>query len=172
MGEGKWGCTKYRRIAKVSETRRDEFQSVPSLEKLFRTRDVQLPFPEGSLLSCWPQSVGNTRTFLHLGNWYTQLSGTQFDKIKTRYEYREFCCHPCVWFDEAFRVHLYIVSLVVLHVGKFWSPPPLRSLIRNSVMFLLSLSCATGSARIGSTSSQTPVPPALQLVHPYSNSWN
>ena len=46
-------------------TGRDESQSVPSPEKLFKTRDLELPFFEGSLPSCSPHSLGYTRTSLH-----------------------------------------------------------------------------------------------------------
>ena len=49
----------------VRTTSRDESQSVPSPEKFFKTRDLELPFFEGSLPSCSPHSVGSTRTFLH-----------------------------------------------------------------------------------------------------------
>ena len=51
---------------RVRATRRDESQSVPSPEKLFETRDSELPFFEGSLPNCSPHSVDYTRTFLHL----------------------------------------------------------------------------------------------------------
>ena len=44
---------------------RDESQSVPSPGKLFETRDLELPFFEGSLPSCSPHSAGYNRTFLH-----------------------------------------------------------------------------------------------------------
>ena len=36
----------------VRETTRDKSQSVPSPEDLFKTRDLELPFFEGSLPSC------------------------------------------------------------------------------------------------------------------------
>ena len=49
----------------VRETGRDESQSVLSPEKLFKTRDLELPFFEGSFPSCSPHSAGYTRTFLH-----------------------------------------------------------------------------------------------------------
>ena len=58
----KWGCTKYRRIP----GRKGRVpKSVPSPEKLIKTRDLELPFSEGSLPSCLPHSVGYTRTSLH-----------------------------------------------------------------------------------------------------------
>ena len=50
---------------RVRVTGRDESQSVPSPEKLFKTRDLELPFFEGSLPSCSPHSAGYTRTFVH-----------------------------------------------------------------------------------------------------------
>ena len=52
---------------RVRATGRDESQSVPSPEKkkLFKTRDLELPFFEGSLPSCSPHSVGYTCTSLH-----------------------------------------------------------------------------------------------------------
>ena len=51
---------------RVRVTGRDESQSVPSPEKkLFNTRDLELPFFEGSLPSCSPHSAGYTRTFVH-----------------------------------------------------------------------------------------------------------
>ena len=46
-------------------TSRDESQCVPSPEKLFKTRDLELPIFEGSLPSCWPHSAGYTRTSVH-----------------------------------------------------------------------------------------------------------
>ena len=50
---------------RVRETGRDESQSVPSPEKLFKTRDLELPIFEGSVPSCSPHSVGYTRTSVH-----------------------------------------------------------------------------------------------------------
>ena len=45
----------------------------PPPKKLFKTRDLELPFFEGSLPSCSPHSVGYTRTLLHpyfpVANW-------------------------------------------------------------------------------------------------------
>ena len=49
----------------VRETGRDESQSVPSPEKLFKTRGLELPIFEGTLPSCSPHSAGYTRTFVH-----------------------------------------------------------------------------------------------------------
>ena len=49
----------------MRETSRDESQYVPSLEKLVRTRDLELPMFEGSLLSCSLHSAGYTRTSVH-----------------------------------------------------------------------------------------------------------
>ena len=46
-------------------TGRDESQSVPSPGELFQTRDLGLPFFEGSLPSCSPEFAGYTRPFLH-----------------------------------------------------------------------------------------------------------
>ena len=46
----------------VRETGRDESQSVPSPENLFKTRDLELQIFEGSLPSCSPHSAGYTRT--------------------------------------------------------------------------------------------------------------
>ena len=46
----------------VRVTSRDESQSVPSLKKIFKTRDLELPIFEGSLPSCSPHSAGYTRT--------------------------------------------------------------------------------------------------------------
>ena len=66
---------------RVRVTGRDESQSVPSPEKLLKTRDLELPFFEGSLPSCSPHSAGYTRTFLHpyfpVSN-PRDLIGTQF----------------------------------------------------------------------------------------------
>ena len=46
------GVPKYRRIPKCEgETSRDKSQSVASLERLFKTRDLELPFLERSLPS-------------------------------------------------------------------------------------------------------------------------
>ena len=50
---------------RVRATGRVESQSVLSPERLFKTRDLELPFSEGSLPSCSPHSVGYTRTSLH-----------------------------------------------------------------------------------------------------------
>ena len=50
---------------RVRVTGRDKSQSVASPEELFKTRDLELPFFEGSLPSCSPHSAGYTRTFLH-----------------------------------------------------------------------------------------------------------
>ena len=49
----------------MRETGRDESQSVPSSEKLFKTRDLELPIFEGSVPSCSPHSAGYTRTSVH-----------------------------------------------------------------------------------------------------------
>ena len=46
----------------MRETGRDESQSVPSPEKLFKSRDLELPIFEGTLPSCSPHSAGYTRT--------------------------------------------------------------------------------------------------------------
>ena len=46
----------------MRETGRDESQSVPSPEDLFKTRDLELPNFQGSLPSCSPHSAGYTRT--------------------------------------------------------------------------------------------------------------
>ena len=54
-----------RKPQSVWATSRDESQSVPSPEKPLKTRDLELPFFEGSLPSCSPHSVGYTRTSLH-----------------------------------------------------------------------------------------------------------
>ena len=68
---------------RVRATRRDESQSVPSPEKLFETRDLELPFFEGSFPSCSPHSVGYTCTILHpyfpVANW--GLSGPRSKKV-------------------------------------------------------------------------------------------
>ena len=45
--EGKWGCAKHRRIPKGEG---DWKGYVPSLQKLLKTRDLQLPLFEGSLV--------------------------------------------------------------------------------------------------------------------------
>ena len=58
LGEGKWGCKKCRRIPK----REGDWEGplpkcslrVPSPEKLFKTRDLELPIFQGSLPSCSP----------------------------------------------------------------------------------------------------------------------
>ena len=50
----------------VGETGRDKSQSVPSPEKLFKIRDLELPIFEGSLPSCLPHSARYTRTSVHL----------------------------------------------------------------------------------------------------------
>ena len=64
LGEGKWGRKKCRRIPKREGDWQDESQVVPFPEKLFKTRDLELPIFEGSLPSCPPHSAGYTRTFL------------------------------------------------------------------------------------------------------------
>ena len=65
LGEGKWGRKSAGVSQSVRETGRDESQSVPSPEKLFKPRDLELPLFEGSLPSCSPHSTGYTRTSLH-----------------------------------------------------------------------------------------------------------
>ena len=47
----------------ASEIERDDSQRVLSPKKLFKTRDSELPFSEGSLSSCWRHSVGCTPYF-------------------------------------------------------------------------------------------------------------
>ena len=49
----------------VRETSRDESQCVPSPEKLFKIRDLELPSFEGCLPNCSPHSAGYTRTSVH-----------------------------------------------------------------------------------------------------------
>ena len=50
---------------RVRVIERDESPKCSLPEKLFKTRDLELPFFEGSLPSCSPHSAGYTRTFLH-----------------------------------------------------------------------------------------------------------
>ena len=57
---------KYRRIPNCEvETSRDESQCVPSPDKPFKTRDLELPIFKGSLPSCSPHSAGYTCTSVH-----------------------------------------------------------------------------------------------------------
>ena len=49
----------------MRETSRDESQNVLSTQKLFKTRDLELPIFEGSLPSYSPHSAGYTRTSVH-----------------------------------------------------------------------------------------------------------
>ena len=65
--EGKWGRTKYRRIPKCEDDKQGRVpkRSLSRKKKLIKTRDLELPFFEGSLPSCSPHSMGYTRTFLH-----------------------------------------------------------------------------------------------------------
>ena len=52
---------------RAMEGRRDkESPKCSSPGKFYNKRDVELPFFEGSLPSCWLHSMPNTRTFLHL----------------------------------------------------------------------------------------------------------
>ena len=44
---GKWGCTNAGASQRVRQTTRDKCRSVPSPEKLFKTRDLELPFFAG-----------------------------------------------------------------------------------------------------------------------------
>ena len=65
LGEGKWGRKSAGVSQSVRETDRDKSQSVPSPQKRFETKDLELPSFEGSLPSCSPHSAGNTRTSVH-----------------------------------------------------------------------------------------------------------
>ena len=65
LGEGSGGVKSAGVSQSVRETGRDESQSVPSPEKLFKTRDLELPIFEGSVPSCSPHSAGYTRTSVH-----------------------------------------------------------------------------------------------------------
>ena len=64
-GRGSGGVKSAGVSQSVRETGRDESQSVPSPEELFKTRDLELPIFEGSVPSCSPHSVGYTRTSVH-----------------------------------------------------------------------------------------------------------
>ena len=64
-GRGSGGVESTGVSQRVRATGRDESQSVPSPEKLLKTKDLELPFFEGSLPSCSPHSAGYTRTSLH-----------------------------------------------------------------------------------------------------------
>ena len=64
-GRGSGGVKSTGISQSVRVTSRDESQSVPSLEKLFKTRELELPNFEGSLPSCSPHSAGYTRTSVH-----------------------------------------------------------------------------------------------------------
>ena len=65
LGEGEWGRKSAGVSQSVRETGKDESQSVPSPEKLFKARDLELPIFEGSLPSCSPHSAEYTRTSVH-----------------------------------------------------------------------------------------------------------
>ena len=64
-GRGSGGVKSAGVSQSVRETGRDESQSVPCPEKLFKTRDLELPIFEGSVPSCSPHSAGYTRTSAH-----------------------------------------------------------------------------------------------------------
>ena len=64
-GRGSGGVKSAGVSQSVRESGRDESQSVHSPEKLFKTRDLELPIFEGSVPSCSPHSVGYTRTSVH-----------------------------------------------------------------------------------------------------------
>ena len=64
-GRGSGGVKSAGVSQSVRETGRDESQCVPSPEKLFKTRDLELPIFEGSVPSCSPHSAGYTRTSVH-----------------------------------------------------------------------------------------------------------
>ena len=64
LGEGKWGVQSTGVSQSVTETSRDESQSVPSAEKLYRTRDLKLPFLR-DLSQVLAALRGIHRTFLH-----------------------------------------------------------------------------------------------------------
>ena len=64
-GRGSGGVKSAGIYRSVRETGRDESQSVPSPEKLFKTRDLELPMFEVSVTSCSPHSAGYTRTSEH-----------------------------------------------------------------------------------------------------------
>ena len=64
-GRGSGGVKSAGVSQSVRETGRDESQSVPSPEKLFKTRDLELPIFEGSVPSCSPHSAEYTRASVH-----------------------------------------------------------------------------------------------------------
>ena len=64
-GRGSGGVKSAGVSQSVRETSRDESQSVPSSEEVFKTRVLELPIFEGSVPSCSPHSAGYTRTSLH-----------------------------------------------------------------------------------------------------------
>ena len=64
-GRGSGGVKSAGVSQSVRETGRDESQSVPSPDKLFKTRHLEFPIFEGSLPSCSPHSAGYTRTSVH-----------------------------------------------------------------------------------------------------------
>ena len=62
-GEGSGGRKKYSCIPKCEgRLAGTSPQCVPCSAQLFKTRDLELPMFEGSLLSCSPQAVGYNRT--------------------------------------------------------------------------------------------------------------
>ena len=64
-GRGSGGVKSTGVSQSVRETSRDESQNILSTQKLFKTRDLELPVFLGSLPSCSPHSAGYTRTSVH-----------------------------------------------------------------------------------------------------------
>ena len=64
-GRGSGGVKSTGVSQSVRETSRDESQNVLSTQKLFKTRDLELPILQGSLPSCSSHSAGYTSTSVH-----------------------------------------------------------------------------------------------------------
>ena len=64
-GRGSGGVKSTGVSQSVRETSRDESQNVLSTQKLFKTRDLELPIFQGSLPIRSPHSAGYTRTSVH-----------------------------------------------------------------------------------------------------------
>ena len=121
-------------------TRGDESQSVPSSEKPFKTRDLELPFFEGPLQSCSPHSAGYTRAFLHpyfpvakkmvRRHFFTELAFTtricRHGHAENGYEYRKSFNHVHVQKRGFTKFSVFLKRVSLLSSGeKLHTPPPL-----------------------------------------------
>ena len=76
LGEGKWGCQKCRRIPKREGDWQGRVPSVLFPEKLFKTKDLELPIFAGSLPSCSPHFAGYIPLYTCTSPWPIMSNGS------------------------------------------------------------------------------------------------